>query len=81
MASVIKICDFPVFYLYMTLSFVLQAKENRLEIPGRNCFLIKGHTIKVIKDIAIFYGAPFVNLLFNLFLEDFLVIYYLIYDN
>ena len=27
------------------------------------------------------YGAPFVNLLFNLFLEDFLVIYYLIYDN
>ena len=35
--------------------------------------------------IAVFthssYGAPFVNLLFNLFLEDFVMIYYLIYDN
>ena len=27
------------------------------------------------------YGAPFVNLLFNLFLDDFVMIYYLIYDN
>ena len=26
------------------------------------------------------YGAPFVNILFDLFLEDFVMIYYLIFD-
>ena len=31
--------------------------------------------------VAQTYGAPFVNLLFNLFLDDFVMIYYLIYDN
>ena len=31
--------------------------------------------------MALTYGAPFVNLLFNLFWEDFVMVYHFIYDN
>ena len=39
------------------------------------------HRNAIMLQHDIIYGALFVNLLFNLFLEDFVMIYYLIYDN
>ena len=43
------------------------------------CSVTKLRKEAVVEKLV--YGAPFVNLLFNLFLEDFVMIYYLIYDN
>ena len=34
-----------------------------------------------VATVGSYYGAPFVNLLFDLFWEDFLMIYFIIYDN